>query len=176
MVSDVTWWIGGWANEYIERDMRFSHFRWHWGVQNRGYGIKMKERFSISMIIGQITHYHQSNTWKPYSDVWFLKCQIYQFHTIPWNCTEYFYEKKNQANSTKLGSRENAPWKSLELWIWITFHGIPWNISWCCSNSVEFHGITKSSMELRGVVLCFFYQYKFILMSWKEIFNNTFDI
>ena len=58
-----------------------------------------------------------------------------------------------------LGSTENVPWNFMGLWIWTKFHGIPWNLRFCCLSSTEFHGTTcvfkkvpsnsgESSMEL----------------------------
>ena len=40
----------------------------------------------------------------------------------------------------ELGSMENIPWNSIELWIWTKVHGIPWNLTFCCLSSMELHG------------------------------------
>ena len=42
----------------------------------------------------------------------------------------------------ELGITEKVPWNSMELWIWTKFHGIPWNLRFCCLSSMEFHGTT----------------------------------
>ena len=45
-------------------------------------------------------------------------------------------------------SMEKVPWNSIELWIWTKFHGIPWNLRFCCLSFMEFHGNTGGALQV----------------------------
>ena len=75
------------------------------------------------------------------------QCISMEFHGIlsrsklPWNPT---FWGKIKSSMDIHGTREYGknPWNSMQLWIWTKFHGIPWNLRFCCSSSMEFHGTT----------------------------------
>ena len=42
----------------------------------------------------------------------------------------------------ELESMEKVPLNSIDFWIWTKFHGIPWNLGFCCLSSMESDGTT----------------------------------
>ena len=143
--------------------LTLRHFRWHWGVQ-------IRKKIFRNMI--------------------FLNMKFIKFHGIPWNfkkvpwnSMEQFWGKlKVLWNSIEFrGTREygKVPWNSMELWIWTKFHGIPWNLRFCCSSSMEFHGTTgvvqmlfkKFHGTLRKVPWNFLIKVSFN-DHWRDILND----
>ena len=72
-----------------------------------------------SKYFSQITSNHQSNTNSNIKKYDFFKYQIYQ---VPWNSMEIFWEHEKFHGI----SWNSGVWNSMELWIWTTFHRIPW--------------------------------------------------
>ena len=121
--------------------LTLRHFRWHWGVQNTNYDIETNAICNVSVRFYPNNIESSIKYQKQYTI--FFKYEIYQvpwnsmelqkrsveFHWILWNSVVW---KKFHGNPWNYGSGQNS----------MECHGIPWNLRFCCSSSMEFHGTT----------------------------------